>query len=103
MNPMPNINFMEWDGLTRIVFTRKNKTLSALFKSKAALEILAKNHQIWCSLNETMVEEGFDIKTKVQDILKECEFSETRTRTMTNDHLLKLLERFNAHGIHFTS
>ena len=33
-NPLPNINFMEWDGLLRICFNRKNKTLGAIFKQK---------------------------------------------------------------------
>lgn len=31
-NPPPPINFQEWDGLVRITFVRKNKTLSAAFK-----------------------------------------------------------------------
>ena len=31
-NPLPNINFREWDALLRIAFLRKNKTLGALFK-----------------------------------------------------------------------
>lgn len=103
LNPMPNINFLEWDGLTRIAFMRKNKTLSALFKSKSVQELLNKNYQIYCSLNETMIAEDFDMKTKINEILEECKFSSTRARTMTNDQLLQLLERFNANGIHFTS
>lgn len=103
LNPMPNINFVEWDGLTRILFTRKNKTLSAIFKSKAVIELLTKNYQIYCSLNEVMVPEDFDIKKKIEAILMECDFSITRSRTMSNDQFLQLLERFNANDIHFSS
>ena len=103
MNPMPNINFLEWDGLTRIVFIRKNRTLTALFKSKSVIELLTKNYKIYCSLNEIMVPDNFDIKEKISEIFKECEFEDTRARTMSNDQLLKLLERFNANGIHFAS
>ena len=103
MNPMPNINFVEWDGLTRILFTRKNKTLSAIFKSKSVLELLTKNYQIYCSLNEVMVPEDFDIKAKINDILQECSFSDMRARCMSNDQFLKLLERFNVNNIHFSS
>eukprot|EP00116_Pleurobrachia_bachei_P001306 sb/3461568/ len=62
MNPMPNINFMEWDGLTRIVFTRKNKTLAAIFKSKSVLELLTKNFNILCSMKNVPVPPDFDIK-----------------------------------------
>lgn len=31
-NPLPDINYREWDALLRIVFLRKNKTIGALFK-----------------------------------------------------------------------
>lgn len=31
-NPPPPINFMEWDGLVRLCFSRKNKTLGAIFR-----------------------------------------------------------------------
>jgi 18S rRNA (adenine1779-N6/adenine1780-N6)-dimethyltransferase len=30
--PPPPINFIEWDGLVRLCFGRKNKTLGAIFK-----------------------------------------------------------------------
>lgn len=41
-NPPPPINFQEWDGLVRITFVRKNKTLSAAFKSSAVQQLLEK-------------------------------------------------------------
>ena len=44
-HPLPNINFTEWDGLLRICFSRKNKTLAAIFKQKAILELLYKNYK----------------------------------------------------------
>lgn len=102
-NPMPNINFLEWDGLTRILFNRKNKTLSAAFKSKSVLELISKNYQIHCSLNNIAMDAEFDIKVKVEEILTECDFAQNRARTMGTDDFLKLLERFNSHGIHFSS
>jgi 18S rRNA (adenine1779-N6/adenine1780-N6)-dimethyltransferase len=43
-NPLPNINFTEWDGLLRVCFSRKNKTLGAIFKQKAIIELLRGNH-----------------------------------------------------------
>lgn len=44
-HPLPNINFTEWDGLLRICFSRKNKTLGAIFKQKAILDLLFKNYK----------------------------------------------------------
>lgn len=38
-NPVPNINFSEWDGLLRIIFVRKNKTLAAAFKQSSVLQV----------------------------------------------------------------
>jgi len=37
LNPPPKINYIEWDGLLRICFIRKNKTLGAIFKIKSVL------------------------------------------------------------------
>lgn len=31
-NPPPPVNFLEWDGLVRLCFGRKNKTLGAIFR-----------------------------------------------------------------------
>ncbi len=42
-NPLPDIDFLEWDGLLRVCFIRKNKTLKATFKNKKILEILKEN------------------------------------------------------------
>jgi 18S rRNA (adenine1779-N6/adenine1780-N6)-dimethyltransferase len=41
--PPPPINFTEWDGLVRLCFMRKNKTLSAIFRLKQVLKMLHQN------------------------------------------------------------
>jgi len=41
-NPMPDIDFIQWDNLLRMCFLRKNKTLGAIFKTKAILKNLFK-------------------------------------------------------------
>lgn len=50
-NPPPPINYQEWDGLTRIAFVRKNKTLSAAFKQSSVIAVMEKNYKIHCSLH----------------------------------------------------
>lgn len=42
--PPPPINFTEWDGLVRLCFMRKNKTLSAIFRIKQVLRMLHGNY-----------------------------------------------------------
>lgn len=54
-NPPPPINYQEWDGLTRIGFVRKNKTLSAAFKQTAVMTMLEKNYKLHCSLNNKVL------------------------------------------------
>ncbi|VFQ65558.1 unnamed protein product [Cuscuta campestris] len=45
MKPFEHLNFKEWDGLVRLCFNRKNKTLGAIFKHKTLLSMLEKNYK----------------------------------------------------------
>jgi len=100
-NPPPPINFQEWDGLTRIAFVRKNKTLGAAFHQTGVLLLIEKNYKTKCSLNNEPVPEGFNIRTKVDEVLESIKFSDKRARKMDIDDFMKLLHAFNAAGIHF--
>jgi 18S rRNA (adenine1779-N6/adenine1780-N6)-dimethyltransferase len=40
----------EWDGLVRLAFQRKNKTLAAIFKATAVLDLLEQNYKTYCAL-----------------------------------------------------
>ncbi|KAF7403888.1 hypothetical protein HZH68_006682 [Vespula germanica] len=101
-NPPPPINYQEWDGLTRIGFVRKNKTLSAAFKQTAVMTMLEKNYKLHCSLNNKTIPENFDIKEMVNKILQTAKAENKRARTMDIDDFISLLHAFNAEGIHFT-
>lgn len=48
--PPPPINFIEWDGLVRLCFLRKNKTLSAIFRLKKVLKMLHSNFETYHTL-----------------------------------------------------
>merc|ERR1711890_83575 len=75
-NPPPPINFKEWDGLTRICFVRKNKTLGAAFSQTAVLLTLKNNYKIHCSLNNEMISDDFNIKSLVDEVLDGINFRE---------------------------
>ncbi|KAL0424082.1 UNVERIFIED_CONTAM: Ribosomal RNA small subunit methyltransferase [Sesamum radiatum] len=51
--PLPPVNFKEWDGLVRICFNRKNKTLGSLFRQKTVLSLLEKNYKTLQALQLT--------------------------------------------------
>lgn len=63
-NPPPPINFTEWDGLTRIAFLRKNKTLAAAFKQSTVVQTLDNNYKLHASLNNTVSVNLFTKKKK---------------------------------------
>jgi len=100
INPPPPINFQEWDGLLRICFSRKHKTLGANFKSQSVLEMLERNYKTYCALKGLKVD--LEIKEAVLKVLEEAEMTEIRAAKMDIDDFLKLLSRFNDANIHFS-
>ncbi|XP_051950261.1 probable dimethyladenosine transferase isoform X2 [Xyrauchen texanus] len=101
-NPPPPVNFQEWDGLVRIAFVRKNKTLSAAFKSSAVEQLLEKNYRIHCSVHNIEVPQDFIIAQKIENVLQVSKFNEKRARSMDIDDFMVLLHAFNSAGIHFS-
>ncbi|XP_067677810.1 dimethyladenosine transferase-like [Haliotis asinina] len=101
-NPPPPINFKEWDGLVRICFARKNKTIGAAFKYTKVLNLMEKNYKIHCSVNNITIPANFDIKERVVKILEENSFDKMRARSMDIDDFLALLNSFNKDGFHFS-
>ncbi|EFJ44906.1 hypothetical protein VOLCADRAFT_106150 [Volvox carteri f. nagariensis] len=49
-HPPPPVNFLEWDGLVRLCFSRKNKTLGAIFRQTNALQALEANYRTYQAL-----------------------------------------------------
>ncbi|KAF0984037.1 hypothetical protein FDP41_007952 [Naegleria fowleri] len=52
-NPPPPINFLEWDGLARILFQRRNKQLGSVFKNKKLLKLLGENYKRVITMKES--------------------------------------------------
>jgi 18S rRNA (adenine1779-N6/adenine1780-N6)-dimethyltransferase len=102
-NPPPPVDFDEWDGLLRILFVRKNKTVSANFKVTSVLEMLEQNYKTYASLRGQDIPMDFDVKMAVQKVLDDTQTSELRPAKMDNDDYLKLLNAFIDAGFRFTS
>jgi 18S rRNA (adenine1779-N6/adenine1780-N6)-dimethyltransferase len=103
-NPPPEVNFVEWDGLIRLLFNRKHKTLRAILTTKSILQLLEDNYKTYCSLNNVpMPADGPpDMKALVEEVLTAEGFAEQRAARMDINEFLALLAAFNAKGIHFT-
>ncbi|XP_050302219.1 probable dimethyladenosine transferase isoform X2 [Anthonomus grandis grandis] len=67
-NPPPPIPYTEWDGLTRIAFTRKNKTLGSAFKQTSVLATLDKNFKLHCSLHNKITYNPPTIQNTMQTL-----------------------------------
>ncbi|KAI6188349.1 RRNA adenine N(6)-methyltransferase [Aphelenchoides besseyi] len=100
-NPPPAINYKEWDGLLRLAFLRKNKTLIAIFRQKNVLELLEKNYRTYCSATNKELPSDFEIKQYMENVLIESDFAEKRARMLSVDDLLLLLLQCNKAGLHF--
>jgi 18S rRNA (adenine1779-N6/adenine1780-N6)-dimethyltransferase len=101
LDPPPPIKFEEFDGLGRIVFSRRNKMVHATFMAKGVIEMLEQNWRTWCSTQNKMIDDDTNMKTKVEEVLSSSGYSEQRAAKMTLDDLLKLLSAFHDEGIHF--
>ncbi|KAG8044750.1 hypothetical protein GUJ93_ZPchr0079g2788 [Zizania palustris] len=66
--PLPPVSFKEWDGLVRLCFNRKNKTLGSIFKQKKVLALLEKNYKTMQSLQLTSDTETGNEKMSVDDV-----------------------------------
>lgn len=108
-NPRPKVDFNEWDGLLRIVFVRKNRTIAAGFKSSSILEILEKNYKTYLASMDAdaMVDDAKDkntlevVKGLIDQVLTETGLAEKRAGKCDQNDFLKLLYAFHQVGIHF--
>ncbi|RPD76972.1 rRNA adenine dimethylase [Lentinus tigrinus ALCF2SS1-7] len=100
-DPPPPVEFGEFDGLARIVFGRRNKTVHANFMAKGVMEMLESNWKTWASVNDMIVEDNINFKKKVEEVLEESGFSQSRAAKMDINDLLNLLSAFHNAGIHF--
>lgn len=116
---IPVVNLNEWWAFTRTCFSKKNKTLGAIFKQKKKLMELIR-------LSETRGVEGTfeasddgmsseqesdlssssnkrisSFREKVIDILRSGEFEGKRPSKLSTEEFLVLLSLFNQAGIYF--
>ncbi|KAG2072020.1 rRNA adenine dimethylase, partial [Suillus decipiens] len=69
LNPPPPIKFEEFDGL-------------------GVIEMLEQNRRTWCSTQNKMIDDGANIKAKVEEVLSSSGYSEQQAAKMALDNLL---------------
>ncbi|VDP90360.1 unnamed protein product [Echinostoma caproni] len=109
-HPLPPVTYSEWDGLLRLLFARKNKTVAANFSGKSVASLLRKYYLDHCrAQNQTPSPTNIEndssgvnaMEEKIQSILHSSEFDKKRARTMDEDDMLRLLLAFRREGIRF--
>merc|ERR1711920_303445 len=100
--PRIEVNFAEWDGLMRICFGRKRKTLRASFCTTHCLKTLEANYKTWCALTGTQPSTT-SMKDLVLEALGALGLTETRAIRIDLDMFFRLLLEFNTRGIHFSN
>lgn len=54
----PRVSWDEWDGMLRICFVRKNRTMRASWLgTKEVLAMLERNYRVWCAMNNVPVDD----------------------------------------------
>ncbi|KAJ8562573.1 hypothetical protein K7X08_031025 [Anisodus acutangulus] len=127
---IPEVDYKEWCAFTRTCFTKKNKTLGAIFKHKRMLVELMKlqetkgyeeNNTLYSDyhINDTEDKDGLSNEDNVNfssdvvkdlnlfrdiinDILSSGGFEDKRPSKLSREELLDLLSLFNRARIHFS-
>lgn len=115
-NPPPPVNFVEWDGMIRLLFNRKNKTLRSVLNTKATMKLLQDNYQTHLSLSGGGGNAGaagtdsnmmstttttVRVEDLVESVVSQEKWAGKRASKLDLDDFLELLAEFNARGIHF--
>lgn len=102
-NPPPPVNFTEWDGLVRLLFNRKHKTIRALLSTKSTILMIEENYKTQLSLQNLPLPDPLpDMKQLVEKVLVDENCAEKRSANMDINEILSLLAAFNVQGIHFS-
>jgi len=101
-NPPPPVNFEEWDGMIRILFNRKNKTLRAVLTTKSVLKMLEENRKTVVALNGDVDMELRPAQEIIEEILQNEPWKDARASKLDLDAFLQLMSEFNEAGIHFS-
>mmetsp|Transcript_28212 Transcript_28212/g.41673 ORF Transcript_28212/g.41673 Transcript_28212/m.41673 type:complete len:328 (-) Transcript_28212:905-1888(-) len=103
-NPPPPVNFVEWDGMIRLLFNRKNKTLRSVLCTKATMKLLQDNYQTHMSLASgggKDIDMDVSVQSLIEQVVSHEKWAGKRASKLGLDDFLELLSEFNERGIHF--
>lgn len=90
--PPPPINFTEWDGLVRLCFMRKNKTLSAIFRIKHVINMLHENYKTFNKQKDQQKDDNAE-ESKEPDLTAMMDHNEAKAAETTTQLSMKQLKK----------
>lgn len=100
--PAPTVDFMEWDALIRLIFSRRRKTLFAQFKRISTISMLEQNYKIRCSLMGQKPS-ARPFPELLAHVLQKQGMNNERAFLMDIDDIHGLLRAFHDEGIYFVN
>lgn len=100
-SPPPALDFADWDGLLRVLFLRKNKTLAANFKSGDLFKVIHENHIRRQQKDKSASCTEAELKDRALKILEVTGLAQQRAAKMKKEEFLELFQKFSQAGIHF--
>lgn len=103
-HPPPAVDFEEWDGLVKLIFNRKNKKVSSIFRTKVCAQQLYERYLSYLKMSSQGKETPLSaesFKELLESVLQEDKLFEKRGRSLDMEDIMQLLHLFNTKGIHF--
>ncbi|AIO00257.1 ribosomal RNA adenine dimethylase family protein, putative [Leishmania panamensis] len=113
--PPPDVDFEEWDGLVKMLFNRKNKKASSIFRTKVAVQALYDKYvsyrrmesgqPVGSAASSSIVDASTPMSLEQFRVLLDSVIAdpmfEARSRMLDEEALMTMLAHFIKHGIHF--
>jgi 18S rRNA (adenine1779-N6/adenine1780-N6)-dimethyltransferase len=105
IEPKPSVDvpFKEWDGMIRVVFGRKNKTIGACFNTNDVMSSLDQSFRTHCSIKNLPVPDEFNVKEQVMACIKKAGLEGERAAKLRLEDFTRLLACFHEAGFSFAS
>ena len=99
--PIPDVNLEEWDGLLKIIFNRKNKTVMSTFRANGVVDELFKRYEAYQRLENKESVDFEEFKKTLEKIINDSGLNEERAGKLDTVALMNLLKSCLEFGIHF--
>ncbi|CDJ39594.1 dimethyladenosine transferase, putative [Eimeria tenella] len=97
------VDFYEWNGLLRLCFSRKRKTIRSIFKQPSVLSFLETNHKLFCSLNKKLPYSSSELQQQVAAAAAAAAAADKRSVNLASNDFFLLLLEFHKRHIYFSA